>query len=413
MNPLAFAYGVSALIAGLVCLGLGIYVILRQHTFQTTLYFALTLALFWIGLFDALSTAAPNAQLAVILGDCVFFGWFCVYPIYLHFVLLFCNIKIGRAFLLYLPSALMFTLFLTTPYYLSGYKMSYIGYVFVPGPWHLTYMILVLAYSLTGLYFIFRYSRTAEEFYKRIQARLIFYSIIYPLFIGLLFDQILPIMGVPVPPLAIHAVATTIGLIGYALVRYSPMTEISRERITEAAADALFDGLFLTDIQGVVNYANRAGSLLTGYRADELLGKDISALFPSREEKVLAVRRKDGHFGTVDLKVFPISGERGFVYLARDLTPIARSRRAIKRMTTEQDQLIRREQRVIQLLARFLEARGTAELDELWNEVRAEGKEVEATLRPVDEIVTRYVKALAEAQGARMNWRRRSKRSPG
>ena len=207
--------------------------------------------------------------------------------------------------------------------------------------------------------------------------------------------------NVPTFPIAIHSLALTIGIIGYAIIRFQFLAQVSKERIAEAASRALLHPMFLTDINEKINYVNPAGSRLTGYRVDELLGIGIEEVFPNKAEKLTKLKKKDATEVTVTLEIFPISRNRGFVFLARDLSHIEQLRESTRKMNQELQRLIEGERRIREGLFQFSELNDPGRVEELWAKIQNEGQEVQTTLMPIYKLMHEYSKLYVETQKAR------------
>ncbi|MBI5078909.1 PAS domain-containing protein [Candidatus Saganbacteria bacterium] len=401
MTPFIFFYGASVFLAGVVCLILGMYVLAESRNPLNVLYFLLTVALFGVGVFEALLRVSPSVSAAYVWGILATFAWLLVFSFFLHFSLVFSGVKFRNAPLIYFLSEIMFLYYVFAPYYVSGIERKPFGYSYFVEGSDISYVLFYLIYMGAGLYFIWRVYRGGKEFYRRKQAQLILFASLIPLAAGTVFDELLFFLKRPTLPIALHAIALTIGIMGYAILRYSPVSAVTKEQIAEAAAAMLVEPLFLTDEKGIINYANLAAEDLTGFRTDELLGENIEMVVLGKGEKISGIKKKDKSFAVVDLKVFPITGERGFIYLARDLSPILRSRKIIHKMTSELNQLIRRERATIRFLFEFSELNEPKKVEELWGRVCLEGIEVQTTLQPVYVLVKEYAELFGETRKAR------------
>jgi PAS domain-containing protein len=401
MTPFIFFYSSSEFLAGLICLFIGIYVLSRYRQTLNIIYFLMTLAMFWIGFSEAFLRGAPNLFLASIWHMLSSVGWLLVFVLFLHFAVVLSNLKFKWLPLIYIPPVLMFLFFNFTPYVVLGFEKKFYGYIYRPSPLNLVYMAFYIVYVLWGLYYIYGVYRKGKEYYKRKQAQYVIVATLVPLVFGTLFDQVFVMLNIPSFPIGIHSLALTIGIIGYAIIRFQFLAQVSKERIAEAASRALLHPMFLTDISEKINYVNPAGSRLTGYRTDELLGKGITEVFPKKEEKLTKLKKKDGTEITVTLEVFPISRNRGYVFLARDLSHIEQLRESTRRMNQELERLIEGEQRIREGLFQFSELNDPGKVEELWQKIQKEGQEVQTTLMPIYKLMHEYSKLYVETQKAR------------
>ena len=117
----------------------------------------------------------------------------------------------------------------------------------------------------------------------------------------------------------------------------------SRLRLFEVAVNSAANGIVITDIGGVMQWVNPAFTQMTGFSAEEALGRNSSELIKSGKQdpafyramwetilsgKVwrgeIVNRHKDGTFYDVALAISPVTGDGGaiqsFVAIMRDIT---------------------------------------------------------------------------------------------
>ena len=121
-------------------------------------------------------------------------------------------------------------------------------------------------------------------------------------------------------------------------------TELRREQErTQAILDAAGEGVFVTDVDGRIEYMNPAAEEMTGYRLEELRGQRLWERAADQEQtermRPMAealrreeawrgearLRRKDNFIFDAALIVAPIPGEKGpygYVAIVEDITPI-------------------------------------------------------------------------------------------
>ena len=403
MSPFMFFFSASTFLSGFVCLLIGTVIIFRSRNPINLLYFALTVGLFWVGICETFMRVAASPSAASYWLYFSRVGWLAVFPTFLYFSHKLSNYQLKRPYLIYLPPAAVYfiTLFVFPGQFVSGFRQEYFGYRYLPGPWEPWYALFFISYVGLGLFQLYQLYKRGKAFYNRKQAELILWAALVPLVIGSILDEILPILGIAALPITIQTVAIMIGVAGYAILRYSPLAKFSEGMIAESVADALFDGLFLTDKKGIVNYVNPAGCKLSHCRADELLGKEIGKLFEDHQKGLTRLVRKGKNAIDIELSAFPLLGEKGSIYMARDLSNVTRSRNAIAKMSQEEKSLIEREQKIIAFLARFSELEDQKRAEEWWKEVERQGEEVITVLRPVFELGMQYLRAVDEVGAAR------------
>ncbi len=128
-----------------------------------------------------------------------------------------------------------------------------------------------------------------------------------------------------------------------ALTRYTEELRASETRL-RAVVDTATDGIIVIDHRGIVDSFNMAAERLFGYKAAEVIGKNVSMLMPSpdREQhdgylarymaggepriigigREVVARRKDGSLFPMDLAVsaMEVGGRRMFTGIVRDIT---------------------------------------------------------------------------------------------
>ena len=401
MTPFIFYYAFCLILAGIIILAIGSYVLIKSREPQNLLYFFLSLNLFAIAVCEAFLRTAPNMMVVNFWSKLWILGWALGFPIFLHFTAVFSRVKLKIMPILYLVGAAIFILRGFTPYFIAGFEKRYFGYAYLPGSWEWIYPLYFSVFLFGAMYLIYRVCLFAKEYYRRKQAQIILYSSIIPIIVGILFDIVFNYLRLPVFPLAVISTAATMGIAGYAIIHYQPITEASKEQVAEAVSRALLDALFLTDNEEKINYTNLSACCLTGYRADELLGMDIKKILPKIETLTASLHKKDGTLVNVSLGVFRIFNKQGYIYFARDLTPIFRLKKSTLKMNAELQRLIEREHAVMQLLFRFSTLTELEKIEELCVALDKEDFEVRTIVKPVCETMKEYVKVLDETRRSR------------
>lgn len=398
MTPFVFYYAASNFIAGLICLLLGIYVISKSRSPLNCVFLLLTSSLAVAGLSEGLMGLADSPEAAHFWHIFETISWSMVFALYLHFSIIFSRKEIRQIFLVYLISTIMILLYYLTPYFLVGYEPHYFGYNYVTGPLNFIYTLYYLTYMFVGLYLIYDVCKTGKEFYRRRQAFIVLIGSFIPIIVGTFFNQILPMLKLPTLPLAIHATAGFICLIGYALARYQIIADVSKEQIAEAAAGALLDPMFLVDTEGRINYANPAALRLTGFREDELVGRLLEKMMVEKQKGISHLLTKKGHPLEVDLKSFPLARGRGRIVFARDISQILRLRESAQRINDELKILIAREQVTMARLFEISQIRDPQKLKELRTKMQLGDSSISIILKPFVESIHDYVLLLEETK---------------
>jgi PAS domain S-box-containing protein len=125
---------------------------------------------------------------------------------------------------------------------------------------------------------------------------------------------------------------TLVGQLEDAVLRSKQLAEVTEEREARmrAVLDSVADAIITFDADGTIETLNPAAERTFGYRADELVGKNVRLLLGEEHEGVLAVggrhelagRRSDGSLFPMDLAVseMRLAGRRLSIASARDIT---------------------------------------------------------------------------------------------
>jgi PAS domain S-box-containing protein len=159
------------------------------------------------------------------------------------------------------------------------------------------------------------------------------------------------------------------------------LVDISERKVAEnaraylaAIVESSDDAIISKDLNGVVTSWNRGAEAIFGYRAEEMIGRHISVLFPpdrlAEEDDILARlrrgervdhfetvrRRKDGRDIDVSLTISPVRDDAGRVVgvskIARDITEKKRAEAALRDLNESL------EQRVAERMCEVAEANG-------------------------------------------------------
>lgn len=400
MTAFIFYYSASSLIAGLVCLGIGLYVIARSQTLLTRLYFLMCLVFFGIGFSDMLTRSAAGPEEAMFWQLMVISGYTIIYPLLLHFAYALLGPGKKAIYMAYFPMLILLPLyFIFSDLFIASMEKRIYGFYYDPGPMNWIYLAFLAGCTITGLVLGAISFRRAKQYYRRQQAKLFLFTIPVPLIVGVLTNQILIIMDIPSLPLAIQAVALFIGLIGYGLIRYEPVRKISRKKIASEAALAYPAPLFLTDEKNTITFANKSALELSGYDQDKLVTMKIKQLLSKSGEKDYFLNKK-GNKMEIDLRIYPVK-KAGSIYQVRDLSQIAEITEAVKKDNKELQALVDREKQEIDFLFELAECEDPQEADRIWRRIEKAGAETREVLRPVYNLVLPYTRALEEEKQAR------------
>jgi PAS domain S-box-containing protein len=146
----------------------------------------------------------------------------------------------------------------------------------------------------------------------------------------------------------------------------------AREQLFSAAVESSSDAIITKSLDGTITGWNPAAERMFGYSAEEAVGRCISLIIPSdRGEELQAIlrriargeriehhetmrRRKDGSLVEVSLSISPIINQAGEITgaskIARDVTDIKRTERALHQQLEERERIFETSQDLILVL---------------------------------------------------------------
>ncbi|AUB55144.1 histidine kinase dimerization/phosphoacceptor domain -containing protein [Methanobacterium subterraneum] len=212
--------------------------------------------------------------------------------------------------IIYLPSAILAIINLTTPSITQGVQMGYWGWTYIPAD--------SVAYSLTLLWTLslaFISAILVLNYYlkslgiKRQQAKYIFLGVYLPLISGVLTEFILPFMSLPAPSILNLLMALGIGFIAYGIWKFK-LPQLTSSMISDRILSTMSNFLFLLDEERKIIHVNFKAIELSGYRESELLGQPLDFVFPH-------INRSDSYSKSLEnLETFLNSKQREIPVLA-------------------------------------------------------------------------------------------------
>jgi PAS domain S-box-containing protein len=146
----------------------------------------------------------------------------------------------------------------------------------------------------------------------------------------------------------------------------------AREQLFSAAVESSNDAIITQSLDGTITGWNPAAERMFGYTADKAVGQSIGLIVPSdRTEEIQAIlrriargeriehhetmrRRRDGTLVEVQLSISPIENQAGVIVgaskIARDVTEIRRTERALHRQIEERERIFETSQDLILVL---------------------------------------------------------------
>ncbi|MBU1026320.1 MAG: PAS domain-containing protein [Candidatus Margulisbacteria bacterium] len=211
------------------------------------------------------------------------------FAVYAHFALIFSkkdNFLKNKAALiaLYAPPTIVAALFMFTNLMYQRFEILSYGIISIPAPTYILFVIQTLSYTGLGIFLFATYSLTAAQKTERQQARLIAIGSVIPVLLGILSDQILPlILNTRVTfPTVVFDFAIMNLFIFYAMRRYS-LFAISPGLAANTIIETMPDSLIVTDLDGRVVLLNEEAHKYFHCPKGKILGKHIQTLFEQKD----------------------------------------------------------------------------------------------------------------------------------
>jgi PAS domain S-box-containing protein len=213
--------------------------------------------------------------------------WVLVFPLFAHFAILFTK-KEGwfkqKIFLFwfYLFPAVVALLFLFTNIMFIRYEIWSVGIVSIPSAWFTLFLFDTILYASLAVVLLFQYSFKAGQRSERFSARLIAFGVVLPLIVGVVTDEIIPLVyGTRLtPPTAVFDLAVMNLFIYFAMRNYS-LFAISPALAADTIIETMPDSLIVTDLDGRILFLNEDAKKF--FHADgAIAGRDIAGLFKQK-----------------------------------------------------------------------------------------------------------------------------------
>lgn len=213
--------------------------------------------------------------------------WVFVFPLFAHFAILFTK-KEGRLkqsiflFWFYLFPAAVSLLFLFSDLMFKRYEIWSVGIVSIPSAWFSLFFLNTILYSTLAVVLLFQYSFKAHQQSERFSARLIGFGVLFPLLVGVVTDELIPILyGTRLtPPTAVFDLAVMNLFIYFAMRNYS-LFAISPALAADTIIETMPDSLIVTDLDGRIIFLNEEAKKF--FHADgAIAGRQIADLFKQK-----------------------------------------------------------------------------------------------------------------------------------
>jgi len=210
------------------------------------------------------------------------------FSIFAHFALIFAR---KETFLrkpialpiLYLPPAAIGLLFCFTNAMYLRHEIYNYGIASIPAPLYWLFIINSLVYASWGLFIFLSYSWAAPQKVEKEQALIIAVGSFIPVMVGLIFDEILPIIFQArlIPPTVVFDFAFMTFFIYLAMRKYS-LFAISPALAADVIIEAMPDSLLVTDLDGQVMFVNDEAQKFFHVPKEVVAGHCIANLFKDK-----------------------------------------------------------------------------------------------------------------------------------
>jgi len=216
--------------------------------------------------------------------------WALAFALYFHFVLLFTkkdrflkNPKVLAA--IYAVPGLLAVLFLFTNLMYTRYEIVSIGIISQPAPLYFLFALETFVFCVGGAALLVRYALSTPQPTERTQAIIIAVGSIIPALVGLLNDQLLPIIagGRVAPPSVIFDIALMNLFIFIAMRNYS-LFSISPALAADTIIETMPDSLLVTDLGGRIIFLNELANKFFKVPEDQIAGHHIKDLFARKDD---------------------------------------------------------------------------------------------------------------------------------
>lgn len=216
--------------------------------------------------------------------------WAFAFAMYFHFVLIFTKkerfLKSPLSLLLiYGPPSLIGLLFIFTNWMYLRHEIQSIGIVSQPAPLYSLFMLETFIFCLFGIILLIQYGRMTPQKNEKTQALLIAVGSIIPVVVGVLSDQLLPlIFGHRVtPPTVIFDIALMNLFIFIAMRNYS-LFAISPALAADTIIETMPDSLVVTDLGGRIIFLNQESKKFFHCPEEKIAGSHIKDLFKNKDD---------------------------------------------------------------------------------------------------------------------------------
>jgi len=263
----------------------------RHYENRTAQFFArFALLAFLACIFEYSVRIAFTLELAGFIHRLSGIAWSFVFPIFAHFCLIFAG---KEAFLkkrfslaaLYLPASILSFLFLFTSLMTVRMEIFHFGIASQPALLSWLFVLNMVAYISWGMSLLFCHSKSCSQSVVRSQANLIVIGSFFPAVIGVLADEVLPlVMGYRMfPPTCVFDIAAMIFFIYLAMRNYA-LFAISPALAADIIIETMPDSMLVTDLDGRILLLNEEAHKYFKAPKEEIIGRPMNDLFLDKEK---------------------------------------------------------------------------------------------------------------------------------
>ena len=268
-----------------ILLSLGIY-ILSKNTRQTInrIFACFTFGLFLSGINGVMYRTSFNAAEARLWDFSYYTPLFFSFAFLLHFCYVFYRrqpVRDPRIYLaIYLPIPALIYLERFTRLVNDHYFRDSLGHFYAAaGPLELARYVVLIAYPLVGIYFLYRTFRENTDPFLKKQALVVISGLIFPLVIGSLTDEILPLIGIQTGSFLLFSFLFMAIFLVVGITRYQ-FGRVSLDAAVDTTVWAIPAAVLTTDLKGNVTYCNPPSNELFG---SYLYNKNLADLEQGKE----------------------------------------------------------------------------------------------------------------------------------
>lgn len=263
----------------------------RHYENPTARFFArFALLAFFASIFEYSLRIAFTLELAGLLNRFSASLWSFVFPAFAHFCLIFSKkdpfLKKWFALpILYLPAGLLSVLFLFTNFMYVRHDIYHFGIANQPAPLYWLFVLNTVVYVFWGAVLLMSEYLSNQQIIERAQAALIAIGSIIAGVVGLITDEILPlIQGYRIaPPTCVFDIAILISFIYLAMRRYA-LFAISPALAADIIIETMPDAMVMTDLEGRVILVNEEAHKYFKVKKEKIVGSPIEELFLNKDK---------------------------------------------------------------------------------------------------------------------------------